>query len=119
MNTRRAAVIVMLVTLIALAPVVSHEFTTWDDNYNLLQNPHINPPSVDGLKHLWTNAWMHLWVPLTYTIWSAIAAFSFDPHWFHTANLLIHLIAAVTTLCLLRRLKFSVHASMVGALIFA
>lgn len=109
----------MLVTLIALSAVVPHEFTTWDDNYNLIQNPHVNPPSLAGLKYLWAHEWMHLWVPLTYTVWSAIAAIKFDPHWFHAANLLIHTIAAAATCCLLRRLNFSVHASMVGALIFA
>ena len=111
MNTRRAAVIVMLVTLISLAPVVHHEFTTWDDNYNIVDNPHVNPPSVDGLKYLWTHEWMHLWVPATYTAWVALAAAGYragevgadalNPWLFHAANLLIHLGAALATLHLL------------------
>jgi protein O-mannosyl-transferase len=129
MNTRRAAVIVMLVTLAALAPTVRHEFTTWDDNYNITDNPHVNPPSADGVRYLWTHEWMHLWVPVTYTAWIAIAAAGYhadaigadalNPWLFHAANLLIHLGSSLVVLHLLRRLKFTVGAAMFGALIFA
>ena len=124
MNTRRAAVIVIVVTLIAHAPAVPNAFTTWDDNYNITQNPHVNPhadpPAVDGLKYLWTHAWMHLWVPVTYTIWIALAEISnLNPHWFHATNVIVHVCAAVGTLVLLRRLKFSTNAAMFGALLFA
>jgi hypothetical protein len=119
MNTRRAAVIVIVVTLIALAPVVPHEFVSWDDNFNIVRNPHVVPPSLSGLAYVWTHEWMHLWVPLTYTVWIAIAAIKFDPHVFHAINVLGHTCAAAATLCLLRRLRFSVVASMFGALVFA
>lgn len=119
MNTRGAAVIVIVVTLIALSAVIPHQFTTWDDNYNIVQNPQVNPPSADGLAYLWTHPWMHLWVPLTYTVWIAIAAIKFDPQFFHAINLLVHVAASLATLCLLRRLRFSVTASMFGALVFA
>lgn len=119
----------MLVTLAALAPVVRHEFTTWDDNYNITDNPHVNPPGANGLKTLWTHESMHLWVPATYTAWVALAAAGYranavgadalNPWLFHAANLLVHLCAALAVLHLLRRLKFTVGAATVGAIIFA
>lgn len=125
-----APVLLVILTLAFLWPVCGHEFTTWDDYPNVAQNPRLNPPSIDGVLYFWTHAPMSMYIPLTYTLWSAIAAVArmpdpdpagiwLNPYLFHSANLLVHLIAALLAYRLLRLLIGGVWPACAGALLFA
>jgi hypothetical protein len=95
------------------------------------QNPHLNPPTLAGLKFHWTHAWQELYVPLTYTAWWLLATIAgvknadgsvgLNPWIFHGANLLAHIISSLIVLRLLRRLlrDRSGWAACAGALLFA
>ena len=116
-GVRLLSVLLVAATFVAFAPVLSAEFTNWDDPQTIAQNPRLNPPSVSGVLYFWDpgHPYMDLYVPVTYTVWSAVAAVAYAPGaapgepalnpWvFHGLNLLLHAASALVAFALLRRL---------------
>jgi hypothetical protein len=127
------SIIVIVAALLALWPLARADFTLWDDPFTVVQNPHVNPPTIEGLKFHWTHAWQELYVPVTYTAWWLIAtvarvpgaagggAASLNPWIFHSANLLVHIASSLLVLSVLRRLlgARATWAACAGAVLFA
>ena len=117
MNTRSAAVLVIIVTLAALWPLTRCEFTTWDDPANTYQNPFVLNPSLDSLKYHWSRQTGDLYIPVTYTAWIGLGAIArvdngrvdnggaieLNPWIFHTANLVVHVLSAWLLMAIVRR----------------
>ncbi len=112
-----AVVLLVAVTLFAFWPVLEGEFLQWDDPSTISQNPDLNPPGLSKTLGFWdwTRPRMDLYVPLTYTVWAALAAVArahqglevegaatLDPKVFHAASLGLHVLSAVLVLLLLR-----------------
>ncbi|HEY2586756.1 MAG TPA: tetratricopeptide repeat protein [Tepidisphaeraceae bacterium] len=117
-------------TVLALWPVCAHNFTTWDDNFNVSQNPYLNPVTGSGVAHFWTTPHMALYIPITYTVWGALAAVArmdaptaqgiwLNASTFHTANLIVHVIAVLFAYQLLLALVRRRWPACAGALLFA
>ncbi|MGD9648967.1 MAG: hypothetical protein AB7U73_24865, partial [Pirellulales bacterium] len=66
--------LVVLATLALFAWTVSFPLLDWDDHLNISENRLVNPPSPGGLLVLWARPYAGLYVPATYTLWSAEAA---------------------------------------------
>jgi tetratricopeptide (TPR) repeat protein len=119
--------LIIVASLIALGPVLGAEFLSWDDYDTISRNAHFNPPSFGGLAYYWGHAHMHLYAPLTYTVWWAVAslahAFGSPPPmsagWFHGANLLLHVLAGCVVFRLLDLLVGNRAAALFGAVLFA
>ena len=115
-----------VVVLAVFARAAAGEFVTWDDNFNLYENPHLNPPTLKGIAHYWFNFAYGLYIPLTYTVWGALAlvgghdqqAGGLNPWVFHGANVLLHAAAALAAFEVLRRLV-SREGAGIGAMLFA
>lgn len=131
-RTMRWRLIVIIATLIAFSPVVRHEFGGWDDEQNLTLNPQMNPPTLKAVASYWRAPKFDLYVPVTWTVWSALARAGYianapppeshlNPYIFHTANLALHAMSALLAFELLRRLfgRDALVASAAGALVFA
>lgn len=130
-----ASLILVIATLLAFWPVVTCDFTSWDDYETIARNPKLAWPLDRSLADFWTKPQMDLYVPVTYTTWALTAtiakqpppasanappgAFVLNPRVFHGLNLALHLAAACVTLLLLRELVPNVLAALVGALVFA
>src|SRR3954465_12162103 len=71
--------IIVVATIATLWPVMKCDFTSWDDPMTVSQNPLLKPPTLHGVIHYWTHASMGLYVPVTYTVWSAVAFLSPPP----------------------------------------
>src|ERR1041385_8454101 len=71
--------IVAGVTLFAFAYLFTCEFCSWDDQTTIARTPLLTPPSLKNVVHMWDprNPLMDLYVPVTYTVWSAMAAVSY------------------------------------------
>jgi tetratricopeptide (TPR) repeat protein len=119
-----------LAVLATFAPVCCHEFVRWDDRHNLVDNPRMNPPSPTGAAYFWANPFYDLYIPVTYTTWSAIAGVArtttpdalgatLNPYIFHAANLLLHLLSALAVYAILRTLVSSDWPACIGAMLFA
>ena len=125
-----AAFVVALVTGFVFVGVLYNDFTWWDDHMTIHHNPRLNPPSVEGVAHYWLRPHMSLYVPVTYTAWSAVAAVAYghgsgyvgvqlSPVPFHAASLLVHATSATLVFLILVRLCGRVLPGVGGALLFA
>lgn len=118
------------ITLATFAGLYTGDFSNWDDPTTIWKNPHLNPPTIANTLHYWAHPHLDIYIPVTYTLWSALAwvarvptpdpqGIQLNPWVFHTANILIHLGAALALFELLRRLVGNVWAAFAGALLFA
>ncbi|MBX7073613.1 MAG: tetratricopeptide repeat protein [Pirellulales bacterium] len=128
-----AAALVALVTLLVFGRVIGFDFLGRDDPDNILLNPQLNPPSLRHVARFWREPYLGLYIPATYTFWSAEALLAwpageaprrgarvaFDPRVFHAGSVLLHAACAVLVFVIARRLTQSDLAACLGALLFA
>jgi hypothetical protein len=132
-NLHRVSIVIVVIAVLATFwRSCGHEFVAgWDDQQLIYANPLVNPPTPEALVKLWREPHARMYIPAVYTTWWWLAkvaqvpneppgtAASLNPWVFHTANLLVHLAAALTVLEILRRLIKHESAALVGALVFA
>jgi hypothetical protein len=120
--------LIVLAILVTFGPVVRNEFTNWDDQTTIASNPLLRGPVGSSLTHYWKHAEAELYVPLTYTVWTALAKVAPVPSGevrlpnaavFHGANVIVHGLAAIMVFLILRRLVREEWAACAGALLFA
>ena len=122
--------IIVLAVVATFWVVSTAEFTSGDDQMNLIANPSLNPPTWSGLAHLSAHPYIHEYIPLSYTAWWLLARVAaldvpdahgvkLNPYIFHSANLLLHIGACLVIYQLLRRLTGRTWAACGGALLFA
>ena len=125
----RLAALLLLLTALVFADLPSQQFLFWDDNGTITENQRLQPPSVGNMLYFWSHPHMDLYVPVTYTAWSAVAAVAqrprhapgappLSPAPFKSANLLLHLGAVLVVFALLRRLVKNDWAAFTGALLY-
>src|SRR4051812_26018303 len=101
--------------LLAYSPLFTAEFTVWDDWFNVVENPRLNPPTISGVAFYWTHPAFDLYIPMTYTLWAGLALVGYvnqpdawgshlNSYVFHAANIFVHIGAALLVLEILRRL---------------
>lgn len=116
------AIVVLAAACIAVfARVIDHGFLTWDDGAFLLDNRWISHPSLENLAAIWSRPILHLYAPLTYTLWSLQSAlFGPSAQVFHATNVLLHLASCWIVYVLLSRLlrEYQGYAPLAGALFF-
>ena len=109
--------IVAMLSLIVFLPAVRFPFFPfWDDDIHVHANPHIADISWASVAALWAGPWQQLYIPLTYSVWAALAALSrwsdgvpvatgaLNAAWFHGANVLAHAGSAALAFVLLLRI---------------
>lgn len=127
-HCRRPVLLLLIVVALTFVAVCGHEFTTWDDDRTLRNNPHFKPPTLGGIVHFWRHPHMSLYVPVTYTVWGflAFAAQVDDPvqgptlnPWiFHTASVLLHGLSVLVVFAILRLLLQKNWPACIGAILF-
>jgi len=130
-----SALLLAGVVLAVFAGSLTHEFV-WDDVANISGNPHLTPPSLDGLARFWRAPYESLYIPATYSAWwlLSIPGHRTDPltarpvpdsRVFHAANILLHALNALLVFSILRRLCAGSRRAapsmgpVLGALFFA
>src|SRR5688572_12346352 len=113
-KVRRVALwILVIVTLVVFLPVYGHDFVAWDDTHNLAANERMLRPSWEHVKGYWKEQFKDLYIPVTYTLWSAVASVArvsgaggveLNPSVFHGLNSLLHVASAVVVFGILKRL---------------
>ena len=118
--------LIFAAAVITFAPICSHPFLSWDDDHTIENNPLLQDPSLGHALHYWCEPFMDLYVPVTYTLWSALAGIStfvthgqLDPRLFHAASVLLHATNAALVFWLLRRLLNAPWPAAAGAMLFA
>lgn len=123
------ALMVLIVPAVVWLPVCWYDFVSLDDQFNVYENVFITNFSWTNLVYFWSGVFEFLYIPLTYSLWGTIAKFSqfvhaenpgvVDPHFFHTANLLVHLLNTAVLFIIFRRMLDDEWGAAVGALLFA
>lgn len=122
--------LITVACLLVYGQVGGFDFLNWDDDKNVTQNPYLYPAGFGSLAAFWSAPFAGLYVPVSYTFWTAEAWLSrslsgggvvapLDPAVFHTGNLVLHVLCALAVLRLLRQLVASSAAAGLGALLFA
>ncbi|MEA3446777.1 MAG: tetratricopeptide repeat protein [Bacteroidota bacterium] len=123
---RFSILVILLVTIIAYSPVFKAEFTNWDDQGYVTENPVIKNLDSGNFKLIFTEnivANYHPFTMLSLAIDYAIAGESST--WFHVINLLLHLLNTFLVfyfvLLLFRKteINFSSELALLVAALFA
>jgi hypothetical protein len=88
-------VLTALFTLAAFLPALQNQFVNWDDDKNLLDNPHYRGLGWTQLHWMWTTHLGH-WIPLTWmTFGLDYLLWGMKPFGYHLSSLLLHAANAV------------------------
>jgi protein O-mannosyl-transferase len=127
-HDRLAIFAVAVLTLVAMGRLCGNDFTSWDDQGTVYQNPWLSPPTMQTIVHYWMWPAYGLYIPVTYTLWAAVAliahvpkdanGISLNPWLFHGTNVICHLLAVLVAYRTLRLLNADAFASACGALLF-
>jgi len=100
-----ACLILVFGCLALYAQTLDFDFVYFDDNLNLLLNPHHGSPSLAGLRWMFTESGTMLrYLPLSWLLWSFVHAWTgLDALGYHTANLVLHAAGSVLLLLVARR----------------
>ena len=111
--------------------VVGFDFVWFDDDINIVFNPHLGPPGVDMVRWMFSDAeYMRRYVPLGWLSLSIVYWMSgLSPAGYHAANLVLHAVNAVLMFGVLSALleryraaadgRWRVAAATMGAALWA
>jgi len=103
------------------------DFSQWDDQADVAQNIMLHPPTWQGVEHYWLHSEGDLYIPITYTVWSALAVVAqpdnpravLNATIFHVANIIVHILSVLVVYAILRLLIGDIFPAAAGAAIFA
>jgi len=83
---------------------LSGQFLHWDDTTHITLNPYLQAGDV---AHFWKSEYYSLYIPLTYTLWTALYHLFESPKAFHIFNLVLHVLNCFLVYWLARKLLSS------------
>jgi tetratricopeptide (TPR) repeat protein len=122
-------ILTLIVALIVFRPWRNAEFLLWDDDSNVTANPFLQPASWSHLFEFWTRFYENLYVPITYSVWSAVAALTqtfYGPFWandqfswpFLVTNLAFHILNGYLVFRLLKNFTKVPEFALLGVALF-
>lgn len=117
----RIAVGLALLTFLIFLPVVTYEFTDYDDDVFVTNNLHVAPGLTwEGIQWAFTSADIDYWRPLSWLSHMLdMELFGLVAGGHHLVNLLIHCAAVVMAFLALQRLSGALWPSAMAAALFA
>lgn len=86
------------------------EFLHWDDTGHITLNPWLQEGAVG---HFWLSEYFGLYIPLTYTVWTALFHLFGSAKAFHVFNLVLHTLNSFLVYALARKVLSSRHKDAV------
>ena len=132
-TTPACAAALAAVCLAVYGRLCGYDFVGNDDYLHVYQNPYLSPLSWSGLAYLWRHPYEQLYIPVAYTGFALLCLLSrgphmerftdtgspYNPHVFHTANVILHIVNALFVFFLLRRIVKKDVPALAGSLLFA
>src|SRR2546425_642640 len=88
---RLLPVLIALVTVVPFLPTLDNQFVNWDDDDNLVENPHYRGLGWTHLRWMWTTSHIGHYAPLTWmTFGLDYLLWGMNPVGYHLTNLLLH-----------------------------
>ena len=111
--------LILLATFALYYPAIFYEFTNWDDDIYVLDNPYLATFSAENLKSLVTEPINGNYNPLTMLTFAVEKHFfGENPLPFHLNNILLHLLNVALVFSLALLLRLPLMASALVALLF-
>jgi len=100
------AISVGAVTLIVFLPATGYELTNYDEQYQIIDNPHAHVLGVDNLVWIFTNFSITSYYPVRLLSFAIDYHFwELDPRGYHLTNILIHLVNALLVFLMVLRIS--------------
>src|SRR2546421_6839236 len=111
-----APVAIAVITVAVFAPALWYGFVLWDDDRNLLSNPHYRGLGWGQARWAFTSAVMGHWIPVTWlTFGLDYALWGMNAFGYHLTNVLLHAANGVLVYVLaLRLLQLTLTAARPG-----
>ena len=98
-------VLIALVTFVPFLPTLDNQFVNWDDDDNLVENPHYRGLGWTHLRWMWTTSHIGHYAPLTWmTFGLDYLLWGMNPVGYHLTNLLLHAANAAVFYLVARRI---------------
>jgi tetratricopeptide (TPR) repeat protein len=112
--------ILVVVTALSFSTAINSEFTSWDDNYYVVENRWIKDFSMEGLTRLWTERTGLGGTRLTLTSFMLdYELWGLDSRYYHAENVLWHILNTVLLFFLITRLVKNRKVAFITAIMFA
>ncbi|MDD3875684.1 MAG: tetratricopeptide repeat protein [Bacteroidales bacterium] len=111
---------ILVLTALVFLNTINNDFTNWDDETYIHDNPYIKDLSAAGIKNIFSNAYFgnyHPFTTLSYAI--EYKYFGLNPKIFHFTNLLLHLLNTLMVFVLFKLISKRVEIPLITALLFA
>jgi tetratricopeptide (TPR) repeat protein len=122
LDTKKAIIILFLITAASFLPAISADFVNWDDDAHILQNPLViqfTPRDIPKV-FLEPNSANKTYIPLTTLSWATeYYLFGKSPLVFHLSNLVLHLAVVAVVFFLAFRFGVGPWGAFATALVFA
>ena len=94
--------IIATIAFITFSPSLKNDFTNWDDNYYVVNNPDIKGLTIHNLSQVFSSKYVGNYLPLTMlTYMVEYQLFQLNPVYYHFTNLLIHIINCLLVFALI------------------
>jgi tetratricopeptide (TPR) repeat protein len=111
---------IIIGNIIAFGPASGHDFTNWDDDVNIYDNPYTADLSSDNIKAIFTSDVIGNYNPLTILSFAIERHFfGLDPTPYHINNILLHLLVSLLVFAFFLRCDLNIMAAFIATLLFA
>ncbi len=118
--TRIGIFLIIAISCVVFLPSLDYQFTNWDDDIHVTNNPAIHQATFESLAHLFRPTAKYMYHPLTMATYAIDWKTGEDSAWtFHATNIFLHLINIVLVFFLLRKFLPSDVAVLFGTAVFA
>jgi protein O-mannosyl-transferase len=85
---------VVTITFLSFSPALKNDFTNWDDNTYVFENPHLAKPLSEAIPYFFkSNYFIGNYIPFTMVVYALeYHVAGLKPHFYHQVNVLIHLV---------------------------
>ena len=119
-RTVALAAAVAVVTIAAFFPALGANFVSWDDERNILTNPHFRGLGLEQLRWMWTTTLLGHYVPLSWmTLGADYVLWGMSPRGYHLTNLLFHAVNGILVFVIAREILRDDFGAAIAALVFA
>ncbi len=112
--------IIVFVCLLSFWPSLFNQFTNWDDDTFVTENPRIKSLNPQNLKVILTGRFIGGYQPLTMVSWAVeYHFFKLNSFFYHLDNLILHIFNVCFVFLIINLLTKNLNISLITALLFA
>lgn len=123
---------IVIACVLVYGRLAGYDFVEYDDQVHIFENPYFTPLRWSGVLALWRHPYQQLYIPVSYTMFAFLCLLSrsahperftetdavFNPHYFHAANIILHILNTLFVFYLIRRIVKNDAGALAGALLF-